>query len=488
MVKRNLKAKYASKTINVPPVVTVLGHVDHGKTSLLDSIRKTDIAKKETAGITQKIGASSVETVFEGTKRIITFIDTPGHEAFSAMRSRGARVCDVALLVVSAVDGVMPQTKESIKILQESQTPFIAVLTKSDLPNKNIRMVKDQLTKEGVLLEGLGGNVPVLEVSAKTNFHIKELLDLIILVFDTRSQSQEEEQDEEFKGVVIESYLDSRKGPVATIVVKSGTLSLRDEIVIEEVKGKVKTLMNDRGENVDRAGVGEAVEVLGMENVVQVGGFVLKKDSSKKSAQSLVSLKKSLDPKLRETAVIKVILRADTLGSLEAITGLLPDLVFVIDQKTGEITEGDIGSAKSSGAIIIGFNTKIRKNVKKLALDEKVLIRNYTIIYELIDELKDAVEGKRLQEEERILGVSKVLAKFPFEKTFVMGISVQDGRIAKGDRVRLIRNDEIIGESNVISVRKGKESISKTEKGGECGVVISPFLDFTIGDMLISHG
>ncbi len=470
-----------------PPVVTVLGHVDHGKTSLLDSIRKTDIAKKETAGITQKIGASSVETIFEGVKRKITFIDTPGHEAFSAMRSRGAKVCDIALLVVSAVDGVMPQTKESIEILRESQTPFIVVLTKSDLPNKNIQMVKQSLSKEGVLLEGLGGNVPVLEVSAKTDFHIKELLDLILLVFDTLNQS-DKILGNNFKGVVIESYLDPKRGPVATVVIKSGSLALRDEIETEEVAGKVRILINDKLEHVERADIGEAVEVLGIEHVVKLGGLVFKKDHPRKSTVPAAVSKKSLDSKSRESAVIKIILRADTVGSLEAVTGLLPDSVFVVDQKTGEITDGDVGLAKSTGAVIIGFNTKVRKAVRKLASEEKVPIRDYTVIYELIDELKDAVEGKKLEEQERILGISKVLAKFPFEKTFVLGISVQDGRIAKGDRVRLERSGETVGESNVVSLRKGKESVSRAEKGEECGIVLSPFLDFDLDDMLISHG
>lgn len=469
-----------------PPVVTVLGHVDHGKTSLLDAIRKTDIAKGETAGITQKIGASTVETVLDGVKREITFIDTPGHEAFSAMRSRGASVCDVALLVVSSVDGVMPQTKESIGVLRESQTPFIVVLTKSDLPNRNIRMVKQQLTKEGVLLEGLGGNVPVLEVSAKTNLNIKELLDLILLVFDTLPK-QNNDSGKEFKGVVIESFLDPKRGYVATVVVKAGSMHVKDEIEIEGVPGRVRSLINDKGEQIDNAGVGEAVEVLGIENVVKVGGLVFRKDQNKSSVLVKTGVKHS-DIGKRAEAAIKIMLRADTLGSLEAITALLPNLVYVIDYKTGEVSRGDVILAKSAGAIIIGFNAKVGKAIKKLAVEEKVLIRNYAVIYELIDELKDAVEGKKLEDEERILGVSKVLAKFPFEKTFALGVSVQDGRIAKGDKVRLIHREETIGESNIISVRKGKESVSRIEKGGECGVIISPFLDFDLGDVLISHG
>ncbi|MCL4353834.1 GTP-binding protein [Patescibacteria group bacterium] len=469
-----------------PPVVTVLGHVDHGKTTLLDAIRNTDIAKKEVSGITQKIGASGIEIVSEGVKRKITFIDTPGHEAFSAMRSRGANVCDLALLVVSAADGVMPQTKESIKLLLDYKIPFIVVLTKIDLPNKNIRMVREQLSKSGVVLEGLGGNIPTIEVSAKTDFHIKELLDLILLVFDMHKEYSLA-SDENFQGVAIESYLDSKKGPAATVIVKKGTLSLRDEIIAEGVKGRVKALINERGVFLQTIGQGEAAEVLGFEDVIKVGSLVYKKGQTPESLGDKPQTNQSRVTASTEEAVVKIILSADTIGSLETITALLPSSIFILKEKTGEISEKDVMMAKGQGAIIIGFNAGLRKAVGKFALEEKVLIRNYTVIYELVDELKDVVEGKKLQEEERILGVSKVLAKFPFDKSFVLGISVGDGRIAKGDKVRLVRGEEIIGESNVVSVRKGKEIVSKVEKGGECGVLLSPFLDFSLGDVLISH-
>ncbi|MEK7502469.1 MAG: GTP-binding protein, partial [Patescibacteria group bacterium] len=254
-----------------PPVVAVVGHVDHGKTTLLDTIRKSNIAQREHGGITQRIGASKIEFINEGEKRAITFIDTPGHEAFSNMRGRGVAAADIGLLIVSSVDGVMPQTKESIKFLKEADVPFIVVLTKSDLPQKNPEKVKRELLKAGVLLEGYGGDVPVIEVSAKTDTNIKELLSLILLVLEMKNEGLGSSEEGEFKGVVIESKRDQRIGPVSTVVIKNGILSVRDEISADEILGRVKSLTDTLGKRVNRVTVGEAVEVLGFEKVPQVG-------------------------------------------------------------------------------------------------------------------------------------------------------------------------------------------------------------------------
>lgn len=473
-----------------PPVVAVLGHVDHGKTTLLDTVRKTNIAQREHGGITQKIGASSVEIIHDNNKRKITFIDTPGHESFSAMRSRGAQVADVGLLVISSTDGVMPQTKESIKLLQEAKIPFVVVLTKSDLPEKNPEKVKNQLLKENVLTEGLGGEVPVIEVSAKTGKGIKEMLELILLVFDV-SQSQAKEpkkvQDQSFKGIIIESKLDQKSGPKATIIVKSGELSVRDELICEGIKARVKALINDQGQSLEKATIGDAVEILGFEKVPMVGAIVYKEKEN-------LSLSLPVDKHLLKAEKIEpaenalaVIICADTLGSLEAITNALPEDVFIVSQKTGDVMPSDILLAKSAKAIILGFNTKIKPEVLRLAKTEKVLLKNYSIIYELLDEIKDVVEGKKEVLVEEIFGKVKILASFPFEKTKVLGVVVLEGRIAKGDKVKLLRGDLEIGRSNVSSLRQGKNVVSKVEKGEEAGVILSPFLDFTIGDMLICH-
>ncbi|MBI3070217.1 MAG: GTP-binding protein [Candidatus Levybacteria bacterium] len=533
MAKNKTAAKQSveKQTKLYPPVVAVLGHVDHGKTTLLDSIRKTDIAQREHGGITQKIGASSIEVLHEKYHRKITFIDTPGHETFSKMRSRGAQVADIGLLVVSSVDGVMPQTKESITLLLDSKIPFIVVLTMSDLPSKNPEKVKQQLLKEKVMLEGRGGDVPTIEVSAKTGKNIKELLELILLVSDLNPSSvSQKSKKEELKAIVIESKLDLRSGALATVVIKEGALALRDEIICEGQEGKVRSLVNDKGQKVQRATVGEAVEILGFEKVPSVGGIVLKKSEMNEIARGPVS--HSAGPaarssqgapasladaanadallgspplaspagavtshlieapralkELKET-VLPVIICADTLGSLEAIASALPKSVQIVSQKTGEVSEADVLLAKSTGAIILGFNTKIRNDVLRLAAVEKVLLKNYAIIYELIDEIKDALEGKRIALEEKILGQARVSARFPFEKTFVLGVVVLEGRVAKGDRARLLRGDEVIGEATITSLRQGKNPISKVEKGQEAGVILSPFLDFEVKDVLVCH-
>lgn len=485
-------AKAGTKSTYFPPVVAVLGHVDHGKTSLLDAIRKTNIAQKEHGGITQKIGASMVEITHDGIKRRITFIDTPGHEAFLKMRSHGVKAADIGLLVVSSIDGVMPQTRESIQLLKDTKTPFIVVLTKSDLVEKDEMKVKRDLAKEEVALEGMGGDVPCISVSAKTEKNIKELLELIILVFDM-NQVEPRSEERAFEAVIIEAKIDVKVGPKATMVVKNGTVRVRDELTSDNIKAKVRTLIDDKGEHKQSASVGEAVEVLGFEKVPNIGGIVLHSDTKD---QSLLPIADTVYPDTNlpspslhaNDRPLSIILSADTVGSLEAIVNSLPKEVHILVQKTGEITEADVFLAKSTKSIIVGFNTKVRKEVVRIAGTERVLLKNYTLIYELIDEIKDVLEGKRLALVEKIFGTAKILASFPFDKTKVLGVIVLDGRIAKGDKVRLIRNEEVKGESIITSVRQGKNSISKMEKGQEAGIIISPILDFTIGDMLICHG
>lgn len=500
MSKKQSKQANAELT-SPPPVVTVLGHVDHGKTSLLDAIRKTDIAGGEHGGITQKIGASTIEFEHEKQKHTITFIDTPGHEAFSKMRSRGARVADIALLIVSAVDGLMPQTKESIQLILESKIPYIVVFTKSDLPTKNLEKAKQQLLKEEVLLEGLGGDVPFIEVSSKTNHNIKELLELILLVFElnyTKEQVQKQ-ISAPFMGIIIESKLDNKSGAKATMVVKQGKISYRDEIECEDVVGKVRSLINDHGQTVQEAGVGTAIEILGFGDVPPVGGIVYKKGQK----PQVVIEEVAVEPEMQEEATptlslnpfdqekespLSIIICADTQGSLEAIVQALPKEIKLMRAKTGEISEADVLLAKSVNGIVLGFNSKIRGDVMRLATTEKILVRNYAIIYEMLDEISDVLEGKQLALIEKIYGRATILASFPFEKTKALGVAVTEGRIAKGDKIRLMRGDDIIGESTIASVRSGKNQVSKIEKGHEAGMIISPQLDFIVGDMLVCHG
>ena len=512
MANKKIQDSAPRITSSVPPVVAVLGHVDHGKTSLLDAIRKTNIASREHGGITQGIGASSVEITVEGIRKRITFIDTPGHEAFIHMRGRGAQAADIGLLAVSLVDGVMPQTKESIELLKKAQIPFIVVLTKSDVPDKNEEKVKGQLVKEKVLLEGYGGDVPYISVSSKANTNIKELLELISLVFDMK---QKPVLNNQLKGIIIESQLDQKSGPRATVVIKSGTLSVRDEVECDGIKARVRTIINDKGVHLDKATVGEAIEVLGFEKVPPIGGTVVRKGevgsvpaTPVKQASPNASLVRSsfASPPVpfrsgqeampmpedflntKEVPTLSIVLCADNQGSLEAIVRSLPKEINIALQKTGDITTTDILLAKSINAIVLGFNTKMRPEIVKFAAQEKVLAKNYKIIYELISEIKDVLEGKQLALVEEIFGRAKILAVFPYDATKVLGIKVLEGRVARGDKIRLIRKEEIIGESTINSVRKNKDVVSKIEQNQEGGVILSPFLDFTIGDMLICHG
>lgn len=477
------KSKVQSSTVNsVPPVVTVLGHVDHGKTSLLDSIRKTSIAEREHGGITQKIGASSIEIEHEGKKRSITFIDTPGHEAFKLMRGRGIQAADIALLVVSSTDGVMPQTKESIQLIKVSKLPYIVVLTKADLAEKQLEKTKGQLLKEEVALEGQGGDVPLIEVSAKTNTNIKELLDLILLVNDMGKH----EVADKFKGIVIESKLDPKAGAKATIVIKGGKVSLRDEITADGTRAKVRSILSTEGKMKDSATAGEAIEILGFEKVPRVGSVVEQASdvpAKEEEAQTFGTV-----PNFDEDNRLRIILVTDTLGSLEAIEASLGERVYTVLSKTGDIESSDVMFAKSTGAVIIGFNAKVKNDIQKLAENEKVLVRNYTLIYEMLAEIEDFLEGKAESLKEKILGKAQILASFPFDKQKVLGIKVLEGRVAKGDKIRLIRDKEtVVGESSVSSLRQGKDQISKAEQGEEAGILLSTSLDFNLGDVLISH-
>ncbi len=470
------------------PVVSVLGHVDHGKTTLLDAIRKTSIASREHGGITQKIGASSVVVETENGKRSITFVDTPGHAAFSQMRGRGARVADIGILVIAANDGIMPQTKESIDILKNAGIPFIVAFTKADLPDLQLEKIKQQLMKEEILLDSLGGDVPSIEVSAKSGKNLKELLDLIVLVFDMTYSAEKAEgkvgTEMPLEAVVIESKLDPKSGPKTTVVIKNGTLSVKDMIVCGSATGRVRALIADTGIQVHDATIGMAVEILGFETVPQVGGIVRKQGDE---SGILVSAPNQNKKALTEGSVLSLMLVADTQGSLEAILYSLPEKINVIMSKTGDVSEADVVMAKSVGALILTFNLKLKPDVIKFSQNEKVLLKNYSIIYELLDELKDAMEGKVLAGTEQIYGAGQILASFPYEKTIVLGIKVLEGRVAKGDRIRLMREDIVIGESSIVSLRQGKEIASKVEKNQEAGILISPQLDFAVGDVIISH-
>jgi len=483
-----------------PPIVAVLGHVDHGKTTLLDTIRKTNVAAREHGGITQHIGAYQVEIADKGKEtRKITFIDTPGHEAFAKMRSRGAQVADIALLVVAANDSVMPQTKESIEQIKKSGASMIVVLNKIDLPVAMPDKVKSDLAKAGVQVEGFGGDVPVVPVSATQGTGVKELLDLISLLAQMKELTSEPEAPLEV--VVIETRLDKGRGMVATVVVKKGTMKFGSTLYEEATQvGRVRAMFDENRKSVAAAGPSKPVEVLGFTKLPQVGAVLRDQPVARQvsptaqtgvqpttaySSQNLPDWLKPVAEQEKEKLI--VILKADTTGSLEAITASLDPRVKLIESGVGDISEADVLLARSIKAFIVGFNVDCPPQVTKLAQTEKVIFRTYTIIYELLDELAEVVSGmKEVLTQERELGSGVVIAEFPYEKTKIAGTKIALGRLARGDTVKIMRKDAEIGRAKIRSIRRGKEEVTKAEKGIECGILLDHTVAFELQDVIIA--
>ena len=476
-------------TQNHPPVVSVLGHVDHGKTTLLDTIRKSSVASREAGGITQAIGASKIEVEHEGKKRFITFVDTPGHEAFSNMRSHGVSASDVVLLVIASDDGIKPQTKESIDKILASKLPFIVVFTKTDAPGANIDKVKQQLPKEGVMLEGFGGDVPSIGVSAKTGDKIQDLLELILIVFDYAEVKKD--KNDEFQGVVIEAKLDKRRGILASVVVKKGTINV-GEIVYSLGKqmGKVKALIDATLQQVKEAQPGEAVEILGLTEVLPAGSLLESKQTALIKVKAEVAERAPMDlARLfaqNSQEKVPVIIKTQTSGEYEAIKGALPEDVEVIFEGRGEISTSDILLSRDFGAIVVGFNVDIEKQAKALAESNKTFYRTYRIIYELLDELQDAVALLQERAKRRVLGKSQILATFEGNEGQILGIRIIEGRVALGDKIVITRGEDDLGESKIMSLKQGKKDVKELARGTECGIMIDPTIDFTIGDMVLS--
>ena len=472
-----------------PPIVTILGHVDHGKTTLLDFIRKSQVASREHGGITQHIGAYQVEHA----GKPITFIDTPGHAAFEKMRSRGAKVADVAVLVVAIDDGIMPQTVEAIKHIQEAKVPMIVAVNKIDLPgiDKNVQLqkIKKQLSDQKINLEEYGGDVPVLPISAKTGEGVDKLLEMINLVAEMHELKGD--PDLPAAGVVIESNLDKFKGPIATILVKNGTLKKGDQIPIGGVESKVRGMFDYNAKPVDSAGPSTPVEVLGLEAVPAVGAVLgeLAEVKESEAIQSLVDRLKQGDAK-----TLKVVIKADKQGSLEAIQASLDKfneerkVVDYIFAGTGDIGEENIKLAATVGAIVIGFNVKVAPTAAKLAENEHVLIRNYNIIYELLDDVEEVVNTLlEVGQLEEVLGKANIIAEFPHGKSEkIAGCRMVEGIIAKGQKIRVVREGEVISETKLKSLKKVKEEVNKVEKGNDCGMLFDPPIDFQIGDVVES--
>jgi len=457
-----------------PPIVVVLGHVDHGKTTLLDYIRRTNIVQKEAGGITQRIGAS-VGITKEGKK--ITFIDTPGHAAFANMRSGGTKIADVAILVVAADDGVKPQTKEALEYIFSAQIPYIVAATKIDLPSASIDKVRSDLEKEQVLFEGRGGDVPLLAVSGKTGQGVEELLEMINLVSELHEIKGNPEGV--LEGVVIETGKD-RRGVIISIVVREGTLRVGDQIVTDTQKAKVRGIFDFNEKPVKIIGPGEPALILGFSEAPSVGSKIWRLNE-KTLIQKVDEKKKLTEIKLGE-GQIATILKAKNAGSLEAIIANLPKEIVVLFSGVGDVNESDVFLAKSSKAKIFAFESKISGSVKKLAETEDIDIETFNIIYKLFERFDELIKKAQIE----ILGKAEIIASFPYENKRVAGCRVLTGKISKTDDLRLVRDEKELGQIKVLSIKKGKDNIDLVKQGEECGVLFTPQLDFKIDDVIIS--
>ncbi len=484
-----------------PPVVTIMGHVDHGKTSLLDAIRRSNVVATEAGAITQHIGAYQVD--FKGQK--ITFLDTPGHEAFTAMRARGARLTDIAILVVAADDGVMPQTVEALDHGRAAGVPIVVALNKVDKPEANPDRVKTQLGEHGLLLEEWGGDVICVPVSAKQRIGLDDLLENILAVAELAELKANPNQVA--RGAVVEAKLDPTRGPVATLLVQDGGLKIGDMLVAGDAWGKVKAMFDDKGQRLKRAGPSTPVEVLGLNPVPQAGDTFevvpderaarQLMDSRREAAAATPGHRVSLrDIYARashgELHELNIILKTDVQGSIEPIRASLERLatdklqVRLIHAATGSITESDILLAVASKGIIFGFNSRPEPGARRLAEAEGVDIRTYDIIHGLVDDVNKALQG--LLEPvsvEVTLGHAEVRAVFPFGRLGkVAGVSVADGRLQRGAKVRVLRQGRPVWEGPVGSLKRVKEDVREVTAGFECGVGLDGFNDFAVGDVL----
>lgn len=454
-------------TLGRPPVITVLGHVDHGKTSLLDRIRKANVAAGELGGITQAIGAYQIE--HNGQK--ITFIDTPGHAAFSSMRARGGKVADVAILVVAADDGVMPQTKESIQHIKAAKIPYVVAINKVDLPQANVLKVKSDLAEEGEYVEGYGGNIPVIEISAKTGQGIDSLLETVLLLAEL--EELKDTSNEATSAVVIESQLHPHKGPLATLLVKTGKLSVKEDLFLGEAKiGKIRSLVDASGKSVTTALPSTPVQVLGFELVPGVGEIITTAPGAAKPKGAVLGVATSKEG-IRQP---NIIIKADVAGSLEAILGSLPVGANVLAASVGSVTESDVELASTNDAIIICFNVRASGSVAKLASVEKVEIVTFGIIYELFDYVSELVANFNKEAVPEVVGEAKVIKTFPFDGQVVYGCLITSGKVKLGDRV---------AGSKVVSLRIGKDAVKEAKKDQECGLILEPHLDYKPGDVII---
>ncbi|MCA9390039.1 translation initiation factor IF-2 [candidate division WWE3 bacterium] len=473
-----------------PPVVAVLGHVDHGKTSLLDKIRETNYQEKEAGGITQSIGAYQVDH----KKNKITFIDTPGHAAFTAMRARGGQAADMVILVIAANEGVKPQTIESIGHAKAAGVPIILALNKIDLPTAQAMKVKQELVQHEIITEDLGGDVVAVEVSALTGEGVENLLDMIHLVAEMGELSTEE--NDTSSGMILEARQDPKKGILATLIIQSGTVKAGDYIVAGTSWGKIKRMTDWQGNTIQTAGPADPVEVMGFQSVPN-SGEIFTIVESEKEAKTIV-----LEPEIKDgghtikkdknVKVVPLVVKADTQGALEAFKAALEGLntdesrVDIVYAGLSDVTEADVMLATVSDAIILGFNVGRDKAAQNAAQIERIPIMTYDIIYRALEDVSAFLESEA--DQLRAIGYAEVLQVFELsDGTFVAGSKVEEGNLLQGSRVQVLRDDEIVAEGRISSLRHEKDKKSKVQSGEECGIVMSPNFAFQPEDTVIAY-
>lgn len=491
-----------------PPVVTVMGHVDHGKTSLLDYIRRTNVVAGESGGITQHIGAYHVE--LDGG-RMVTFLDTPGHEAFTAMRARGAQVTDVVVLIVAADDSVMPQTIEAMDHAKAANVPLFVAINKVDLPTANVDKIKRELSERGVLVEDYGGQVQSCEISAMTGQGVDQLLEMLAL--ETELLELKAAKERRAKGTIVESRLDRGRGNVATVLVQEGTLKVGDPFITGMYSGRVRAMLDERGNTVEEAGPSVPVQVLGLDGLPQAGDtfHVLENDrQTREISQKRQQLRREQDfHKVRRVSLtaihdqiaagevqeLRIIIKGDVDGSVEALQDALLQIsseeiqLNVISRAVGAITENDVLLATASDAIIIGFNVRPDARAREVAAAEQVDIRMYRVIYEAVEDVKAALSGLlKPTVEERVTGTAEVRETFSVPRLgTIAGCHVSDGQIQRSSKVRLLRDGVVVYEGVVGSLRRFKDDVREVQSGFECGIGIENFTDIKVGDVIETY-
>jgi translation initiation factor IF-2 len=495
-----------------PPVVTVMGHVDHGKTRLLDTIRQTNVREGEAGGITQHIGAYQVLTELDGNERPVTFIDTPGHEAFTAMRARGAKATDIAILVVAADDGVMPQTVEAINHAQAADVPIVVAVNKIDKEGADPQRIRSQLTEYGLVAEDFGGETMFVDISAKQGTNIDHLLEAVLLTADATLDLRAN-PDMEAQGVAIEAHLDRGRGPVATVLIQRGTLRVGDSIVAGDAYGRVRRMVDEHGEDVHEALPSRPVQVIGFTSVPGAGDNLLvvdedriarqiadRRSARKRNALAARARKRisldDLDAALKETSQLNLILKGDNSGTVEALEEALLGIEIddevelrVIDRGVGGVTETNVNLASASDAIIIGFNVRAEGKATELANREGVDIRYYSVIYQAIDEIQSALKGmlKPIYEEVQ-LGRAEIRALFRSSKVgIIAGCMITSGVVRRNAKARLLRDNIVVTENlSVTSLRREKDDVTEVREGFECGMTLG-YSDIKEGDVIESY-